>query len=46
MLVTATDACVQYLIPWAREGRARKETDDPELGRKLWAWMEEAVKDV
>ncbi|KAI0631524.1 NAD-P-binding protein [Trametes polyzona] len=36
----------KYLIPWARIGRARKETDDPELGRKLWAWLEDAVKDV
>ncbi|EIW52753.1 NAD-P-binding protein [Trametes versicolor FP-101664 SS1] len=36
----------QYLIPWARVGRAKKETDDPELGRKLWAWMEDAVKAV
>ncbi|OSC98629.1 NAD-P-binding protein [Trametes coccinea BRFM310] len=36
----------QYLIPWARVGRAKKETDDPEIGRKLWDWLEAAVKDV
>ncbi|KAI8995252.1 NAD-P-binding protein [Trametes punicea] len=36
----------KYLIPWARVGRAKKETDDPELGRKLWEWLENEVKDV
>ncbi|KAH9847103.1 NAD-P-binding protein [Lenzites betulinus] len=36
----------QYLIPWARVGRARKETDDAELGRKLWDWLEDAVKNI
>ncbi|PCH40726.1 NAD(P)-binding protein [Wolfiporia cocos MD-104 SS10] len=35
----------KYLIPWARMGRAKPETDDPELGQKLWAWLEEQVKD-
>ncbi|EIW52752.1 NAD-P-binding protein [Trametes versicolor FP-101664 SS1] len=36
----------QYLIPWAREGLAKKETDNVELGRTLWIWLEDAVKDV
>ncbi|KAI0821738.1 NAD-P-binding protein [Trametes gibbosa] len=36
----------QYLVPWARMGRARKETDDAALGRKLWDWLEGVVKDV
>jgi len=30
----------KYLIPWAREGEARPETQDPQLGEKLWAWLE------
>lgn len=37
---------MQYLIPWAREGLAKKETDNVELGRTLWIWLEDAVKDV
>jgi len=36
----------QYLVPWARVGSAKKETNDPETGRKLWEWLEEQVKDV
>ena len=36
----------QYLIPWARIGKARKETADRETGRKLWEWLENEVKDI
>ncbi|KZO92786.1 NAD-P-binding protein [Calocera viscosa TUFC12733] len=36
----------QYLIPWARPGKARPDTEDPETGRALWEWVEEQVKDV
>ncbi|EPQ54653.1 NAD P-binding protein [Gloeophyllum trabeum ATCC 11539] len=36
----------KYLKPWARIGKARKETDDPETARRLWEWLEEQVKDV
>lgn len=36
----------QYLVPWARVGEARKEARDAGLGKKLWAWMEEQVRDV
>ncbi|KAH9895862.1 NAD-P-binding protein [Cubamyces lactineus] len=36
----------EYLIPWARVGRARKETENPEIGRKLWEWLENEVKNV
>ncbi|KAI0920757.1 hypothetical protein AcW1_005064 [Taiwanofungus camphoratus] len=36
----------KYCIPWARVGIARAETDDPELGRRLWAWLEDQVKDL
>ncbi|KAH9919685.1 NAD-P-binding protein [Fomitopsis serialis] len=36
----------KYCIPYARVGQAKKETDDPELGRMLWEWLEEQVRDV
>ena len=36
----------KYLIPWAREGECRPEAKDPELGARLWAWLEEQVKDL
>ncbi|OCH84893.1 NAD-P-binding protein [Obba rivulosa] len=36
----------KYLIPWARVGAARKETDDPLTGQKLWTWLEEQVADL
>ncbi|KZT06459.1 NAD-P-binding protein [Laetiporus sulphureus 93-53] len=36
----------KYLIPWARVGKAKPETDNLELGQKLWAWLEEQVKDL
>ncbi|KAI5115554.1 hypothetical protein M0805_001883 [Coniferiporia weirii] len=36
----------KYLIPWARLGEPRKDTQDPETGVKLWEWLEEQVKDV
>ncbi|KAI0072976.1 NAD(P)-binding protein [Panus rudis PR-1116 ss-1] len=35
----------EFLIPWARVGRCREEAYDPELGKKLWDWLEEQVKD-
>lgn len=36
----------QYLIPWARVGRAAGKGRDPKLGRKLWEYMEEQVRDI
>ncbi|RDX45771.1 NAD(P)-binding protein [Lentinus brumalis] len=36
----------QYLIPWARVGKAKKETADPDVGRKLWEWLENMVNDI
>ncbi|EJF65172.1 NAD(P)-binding protein [Dichomitus squalens LYAD-421 SS1] len=35
-----------YLVPWARRGTAREETQDGQLGKKLWAWMEKHTGDV
>lgn len=31
----------KFLIPWARLGKARPESDDPQLGKELWRWLEE-----
>ncbi|KAG6374228.1 hypothetical protein JVT61DRAFT_4887 [Boletus reticuloceps] len=36
----------KYLIPWARIGYPRPDTQDPEIGKKLWEYLEEQVKDV
>ncbi|KIK97831.1 hypothetical protein PAXRUDRAFT_9936, partial [Paxillus rubicundulus Ve08.2h10] len=33
----------QYLIPWARVGTPRADTQDPQLGKELWTWLEEQV---
>ena len=32
---------LQFYIPWARQGRCREEAYDPEVGKKLWDWLEE-----
>ncbi|QRV81921.1 short chain dehydrogenase [Ceratobasidium sp. AG-Ba] len=34
----------QYYIPWARHSKSRADTQDEELGKKLWAWLEEQAK--
>jgi len=31
----------KYLIPWARVGEARKDTEDPEQRKKLWELIEQ-----
>ncbi|KAJ6496166.1 NAD-P-binding protein [Mycena sanguinolenta] len=33
-----------YLRPWARLGKARRDTQDPVIGAKLWAWLDEQVE--
>jgi len=43
---TAPDAAKlggQYLVPWARIGTPRAGTQDPQLGKELWVWLEEQV---
>lgn len=35
---------LQYLIPWARVGSPHPRTQDPQLGKELWDWMDEQVK--
>jgi retinol dehydrogenase 12 len=34
------------MIPWARLGKARKETGDPAIGKRLWEWMEEETRAI
>ncbi|KAG1723243.1 uncharacterized protein EDB91DRAFT_1173181 [Suillus paluster] len=36
----------KYLVPWARVGSPRQETQDAQLGKALWEWLEEQVKDI
>ncbi|KAI9435208.1 NAD(P)-binding protein [Russula earlei] len=40
----AADANGKFFIPWAREGKANKAAEDPQVGEKLWAWLEEQTK--
>ena len=42
----ATHTCAQFMVPWARVGEAKKETNDPKKQEELWAWLEEQVKDL
>ncbi|KAI0052744.1 NAD-P-binding protein [Auriscalpium vulgare] len=34
----------KFLIPWARVGEAPPAASDPEIGRKLWEFLEEETK--
>jgi len=36
----------KYLIPFARIGTSSAHTQDPQMGKELWAWLEEQVKDL
>ncbi|KAJ3559681.1 hypothetical protein NM688_g191 [Phlebia brevispora] len=42
----ATQYGGKYMVPWARVGEARKETNDPKAAQDLWTWLEDQVKDV
>ncbi|KAF8883529.1 NAD-P-binding protein [Infundibulicybe gibba] len=33
----------KFLIPWARVGTPRKDSQDPKTGQELWTWLEEQV---
>lgn len=35
----------KFLIPWARLGECRPETRDPEIGVRLWEWLEGETSD-
>ncbi|OSC98224.1 NAD(P)-binding protein [Trametes coccinea BRFM310] len=34
----------EFLIPWARLGKCRPEAYDPDVGERLWNWLDEQVK--
>jgi retinol dehydrogenase 12 len=36
----------QYLVPWARYGKVNPVAEDISLGKELWAWLEEQIKDL
>jgi len=36
----------KYLRPWARVGTAHPDSQDLELGKQLWTWLEEQVENV
>lgn len=36
----------QHLVPWARVGNCRSDTQDPQLGKELWTYLEEQVENV
>ncbi|PCH37266.1 NAD(P)-binding protein [Wolfiporia cocos MD-104 SS10] len=36
----------QFLIPWARLGKCRREAYDDVLSEQLWSWLKEQVKDI
>ncbi|KAH7101378.1 hypothetical protein BKA62DRAFT_703584 [Auriculariales sp. MPI-PUGE-AT-0066] len=42
----AKDLNGQYLIPWARIGKANPLASDAALGEKVWDWCEAQVKDL
>ncbi|TDL26765.1 NAD(P)-binding protein [Rickenella mellea] len=33
----------KFFVPWARKGELSKSALNPQLGRDLWAWMEEQI---
>lgn len=40
----AADANGKFFIPWAREGKANPAAEDPQVGEKLWEWLESEAK--
>ncbi|KAG6890603.1 hypothetical protein C0995_006579 [Termitomyces sp. Mi166 len=36
----------KYLAPWARVREPRSDALDPVLGKQLWEWLEEQVKEI
>ncbi|THH10679.1 hypothetical protein EW146_g8297 [Bondarzewia mesenterica] len=36
----------QFLVPWARVAECRPEASDPEIGKRLWEYIEQETKDV
>ena len=38
------DAGGKWFIPWAREAKPHKPTEDAELAGKLWEWLDAECK--
>ncbi|KAI6038878.1 hypothetical protein EDC04DRAFT_1844470 [Pisolithus marmoratus] len=36
----------QHFVPWARVGKCLPYTQDPQLGRELWTYLEEQVENI
>ncbi|KZT54667.1 NAD(P)-binding protein [Calocera cornea HHB12733] len=36
----------KYFIPWAREGSARVDTEDEDVGKKLWDYIDEVTAQI
>ncbi|KAN0136172.1 NAD(P)-binding protein [Lactarius tabidus] len=41
----AADANGKFFIPWARPGEPNKAALDPQVGERLWSWLENETKD-
>ncbi|KAI9442859.1 NAD(P)-binding protein [Lactarius psammicola] len=41
---SAADANGKFFIPWARVGEPNKAALDPQVGEKLWSWLENETK--
>jgi NAD(P)-dependent dehydrogenase (short-subunit alcohol dehydrogenase family) len=41
---SAADANGKFFIPWARLGEPNKGALDPQVGEKLWSWLENETK--
>jgi NAD(P)-dependent dehydrogenase (short-subunit alcohol dehydrogenase family) len=36
----------KYLVPWAKIGKPRKDSQDPTTGKRLWAWVDTQIANV
>ncbi|KAI9437374.1 NAD(P)-binding protein [Lactarius psammicola] len=41
---SAADANGKFFIPWARVGEPNKAALDPQVGERLWSWLEDETK--
>jgi len=41
---SAADANGKFFIPWARPGEPNKAALDPQVGERLWSWLEHETK--
>ncbi|KAJ4466343.1 NAD-P-binding protein [Lentinula lateritia] len=36
----------KFIVPWGHVGQARKDTNDTQLGKALWVWLEDQIRDM